>query len=104
MPVFDPERLLTITEYDALTPKEQDDYDRAHMLHDLREIEGGEKEIETYHLETADIDEVVISWNNLTELGAVNVGVARTWLRGSYIVEEAEQDPESWPGGPPPVG
>lgn len=101
---FDPDALITITQYEEMTPQERDDYDRAHMLHDLRTTDSGRKEIETYGLENAEIDEVVVSWNNEMEVGAVNVEVARTWLIGRYITEEAEQNPDDWPGGPPPVG
>lgn len=100
---FDPQSLIPIREYDRLSPKEQDAYDRAHMLHVIR-TEGDASVVARYGLETAPIDEVAAAYSNAIDLGALSPAVARNWLIGHYTTRDAELHPEDWPGGPVPVG
>ena len=101
---FDPKAIITITEYEAMSPRERDAYDRAHMLHAIAESDGGKQVIAEYDLETADLDFVSAAFSNAIQLGAASPRIARTWLIGGYHERDAEVNPGDWPGGPPPVG
>lgn len=98
---FDPDDLLTIVEYEALDDYQRNDYDRAHLLHDIGRVRGSgylrEKELDNAPFRT-----LLIEWSNAIELGAPSPAIAHTYLIGRYIAVEYDRNPQKY-GGPPPV-